>query len=71
MRRQADDGRSPSLHFDHAHEPLPVFPALPPTPIALALPSMAPAPVNPAVIPVVQSHSSKITDTKTEKRRLA
>jgi hypothetical protein len=38
--------------FAQAHAPLPEFPALPPAPVALALPSMAPAPVFPS--PVVQ-----------------
>lgn len=38
--------------FAQAHEPLPELPALPPAPVALALPSMATAPVFPS--PVVQ-----------------
>ncbi len=38
--------------FAKAHEPLPEFPALCPAPVALALPSTAPAPVFPS--PVVQ-----------------
>jgi hypothetical protein len=49
----ARDAQAIALHaFAHAHEPLPEFPALPPAPVALALPSMAPAPVFPS--PVVR-----------------
>lgn len=39
--------------FAQGHEPLPEFPALPPAPVALVLPSMVTAPVFPPVVPMV------------------